>query len=551
MRAIAFTSVALFVTAGCVSDKLLAELTSEVDASSTTGRLEIPLPLMHCNPCSDFPSAPIIDTTNGSVVPANVADLFAETDGGAVGVGPCLIEPEPGSLVPRNWLRPRFHVIPAAGQSLFEIRLHADIERNDLVVYTSSTTWTLPKDIWTALTNNVIDQPITITVRGVNAASAAPEPSIATIGTITIAPAEAGGSIVYWTTTGELLKGFSIGDETTSVVVRPEQTRGKCIGCHSSTPDGKFVAAAVSSSGSGNGDPAHIELRSGDGKALEPTYLTPSALALLAREQQHLPVFSKAHWSTGDRIVVTTYQQGLAWTDVEAKSQTRGESWDMLARVGDPNSYATHPAWNHNGSIIAYSSVGMPSTIAVARATDIYMIPYGARLGGKATPLAGASEAGVNEYYPSFSADDRLIAFTRSAGGSNPPMPFSFAPPGSTYSDPEAEVYVITADGGVPVRLAANDPPACSGKKSPGLTNSWAKWSPEVITIGNKTYYWLTFSSNRLVATTPQLYVTALVVDASGQITTYPANYLWNQPATESNHTPAWDVLQIPSPPIN
>ena len=29
-------------------------------------------------------------------------------------------------------------------------------------------------------------------------------------------------------------------------------------------------------------------------------------------------------------------------------------------------------------------------------------------------------------------------------------------------------------------------------------------------------------------------------------IVTYPAIYLWNQPPDEDNHTPAWDVFQIP-----
>jgi len=53
----------------------------------------------------------------------------------------------------------------------------------------------------------------------------------------------------------------------------------------------------------------------------------------------------------------------------------------------------------------------------------------------------------------------------------------------------------------------------------------------------------LTFSSQR--TGTPQLFVTAVVVDA-GTISTYPALYLWNQPPDEGNHTPSWDNYQIP-----
>ena len=108
-------------------------------------------------------------------------------------------------------------------------------------------------------------------------------------------------------------------------------------------------------------------------------------------------------------------------------------------------------------------------------------------------------------------------------------------------------MFVISTGGGTATRLAANDPIACSPSKSPGLTNSWPKWAPEAVTVGDSTYYWLTFSSKRGTAQ-PQLYMTAVVVKG-GQITTYPALYLWNQPSDEANHTPAWDVFQIPLPP--
>ncbi len=67
--------------------------------------------------------------------------------------------------------------------------------------------------------------------------------------------------------------------------------------------------------------------------------------------------------------------------------------------------------------------------------------------------------------------------------------------------------------------------------------------------MDNRTFYWLTFSSTRSEKGNPQLYVTAIVVtrgEALQQISTYGALYLWNQPADENNHTPAWDNFQIP-----
>jgi hypothetical protein len=104
--------------------------------------------------------------------------------------------------------------------------------------------------------------------------------------------------------------------------------------------------------------------------------------------------------------------------------------------------------------------------------------------------------------------------------------------------------------GATAVRLPANDPPTCSGQKSPGATNSYPKWSPRAQTLDQKTYYWLVFSSrrNHEAGSNPQLYITGLV-DNGSRLETHGAIYLWNQPADEANHTPAWDTFEIPPTP--
>jgi hypothetical protein len=35
------------------------------------------------------------------------------------------------------------------------------------------------------------------------------------------------------------------------------------------------------------------------------------------------------------------------------------------------------------------------------------------------------------------------------------------------------------------------------------------------------------------------------VVEEQGALRSYPALYLWNQPPTENNHTPAWEYFDI------
>jgi mono/diheme cytochrome c family protein len=351
---------------------------------------------------------------------------------------------------------------------------------------------------------------------------------------------QATGSVLYWTTSGgTVLKGFKIGDETVQSVITPAAAQTQCVACHTSTPDGLY-AGLTGSSSAVDGTPSSITIRSVDGKSTEPPFLTATAKSLLAR-QQYAPAFSKAHWQDGDHTVLTMLNVGMkteiVWTDLEAKSAVQGTGWDVLARTGDMGA-ASAAAFAHDGTKVVY--VSTTSTGAGVIATDgrLYTVPYANRAGGAAKPVTGASDTAFNQYYPTFSADDLLLAFNRVPG-----------PNASSYNDPAAELFVVPAAGGAATRLAANDPPAClTTKKSPGITNSWPKWAPEVRTNGGKTYYFLVFSSTRNPSSMgPQLYVAPIVVE-NGAVKTYSALMLWNQPETENNHTPAWDVFQLPGP---
>lgn len=152
-----------------------------------------------CAPsCTDFPAEPIVTTG----VPGNAPNMFGAPGSGSQGTGPCLSDPQDGTLFPANWLRPRFSFQAPVGQTVFELRLHNASEKNDLVVYTTSPTWTMPKDMWNSLGAHAVNQPITVTVRGLTTAGGANPVSVSAPSTFTIAPVGVGGSIVYWTTTG-------------------------------------------------------------------------------------------------------------------------------------------------------------------------------------------------------------------------------------------------------------------------------------------------------------------------------------------------------------
>ena len=504
--------------------------------------------------CDDFPAAPVIDGAT-----PEAAKVFAGNKTGQ-GTGPCIVEPESGALIPFNWLRPRFRWLPVPGQTLFELRIKADKQKNELVVLTTNTQWTMPEALWKTVGRNIRGATLEVSVRG--AAEPSGTPTGATTASLVIAPVAAEGSIVYWTTKGTdafdgsntELQGFEAGTEEILTVLQPpqvEQTTGdwnptitqpvKCVGCHSSTPDGLYVGFTA--------QPPWGNVLAGVKPAIagkKPEFMTTFAVEALSQKQLGIMTFSNAFWKPGQHVAVSPYgddeDEGLSptklvWFDLEATAAGEGKAWGVLARTGDTRS-AGAPDWSHDGMNIVYTSTRVQTTGRIGGSepkhsapaeADLYVVPFNNRQGGPAMPLMGAAEANANECYPDFSPDDKLVAFNR--------IPVGI----STYDQPQAEVYVVPSKGGQATRLTANDPVACSGGKSPGVKNSWAKWAPNVGRAGQDEYYWITFSSDR-VGGKPQLFLAA-VVKSGDTIRTYPAVYMWNQPATTGNHTPAWDAF--------
>ena len=503
---------------------------------------------------SDFGDPIIVASDGGTSAPANSASLFGGASGTQTG-GPCLVEPEINSLYPHNWLRPRFRWNASGGENLFELRVHAPNQAKDLLVYTTDTSWTMPKIMWDAIRMHSNDMPMTVTITGGvwNGSNTLTSVSMGSTGPIGIAPVDAPGSIVYWYTNGYTgaigLNGFSVGDEsvvsalTTTQVAEAQVT---CIGCHVGTPDGNSV---VFSSYNGNWGNILADIDTGDGgtPGAVPSYAGNSGLQSLLQGPLGMSAISPAHWTDGDRIVVAADGNGeLQWIDVSAVDAgvARGTITRTGTQVAGP--LAGAPTFSHDGKTIVYTATNHAAdgrlggyiydTGDPGSKADLYSVPYNDRAGGNVTPIVGASDGVFQEYYPTFSPDDALLAFNRTGADQN------------MYNQPLAEVFVIPSGGGTATRLVANDPPACTGHASPGVTNSWPKWAPSVSQAsGGRTFYWLVFSSSR-AGSLPQLFVTPVVVTGT-TVQTYGALYLWNQPATTGNHTPAWDFFKIPPPP--
>jgi hypothetical protein len=257
---------------------------------------------------------------------------------------------------------------------------------------------------------------------------------------------------------------------------------------------------------------------------------------------------------------------------------TSNGGWGIVQRTGDSNS-AGSPSWSHDvdgqTDFIAYSSTNagtkdgrMDCTTAKSCTSDVYVVPYGAAsggvggAGGTAKPLGGAADPRYNEYYPSWSPDDRFIAYNRVPSGTG------------MYDEPKAEVYVVPfagGQGGTPVSVTEPfPPPSCTNPFAGGVENTLPKWAPNPLTpsadgggvplpqvdVDGNTFYWLTFSSIRsplaqINASTgkpkQQLYVAGIVVDKQGGVHPYAPIYLWNQSYQVNNLIPAWGEFSFPA----
>jgi hypothetical protein len=337
------------------------------------------------NPCNDFPANPVYD--NGA--PSNAGQLFGPAGSGNASGGPCLVEPQvgdansPGALYPNNWLRPLFLLTPPSGQDLFEIRLHTAAEVHDLVVYTKSTQWKMPKDMWAAIAARVEGIPITVTVRSVS--SNGGTPSTGSSGDFSIAPASAAGAMVYWTTAAfdnnannTTLQGFHVGDEgvttalTTQQVqqqvraepldggnLQPYATNGVfCIGCHTSTPDGLYVGFTAQWPWAN----ALASVQADGGVGSAPPWLTKGAISNLSpningyyapptvnQVMMGIQTFSAGHYTPGDRVVVASV--GAAWNSLSLQDPGKPTgvvsqlAWFDLEYTGQPPMGAPYSPW--------------------------------------------------------------------------------------------------------------------------------------------------------------------------------------------------------------
>ena len=192
----------------------------------------------------------------------------------------------------------------------------------------------------------------------------------------------------------------------------------------------------------------------------------------------------------------------LAWYDRETKK------FQPLPGADDPRFVQASAVWSPDGKYLVFARAEArepfradgklaayandPTEVAIQY--GLYRIPFNHGLGGKAEPIAGASENGMSNSFAKISPDGKWMVFVQAHNGQ--------------LMRPDSQLYIVPATGGEARRMTCNT----------ALMNSWHSFSPN----GR----WLVFSSKSRSPYT-QMFLTH--IDAEGHDT--PAILIENSTA--------------------
>ena len=402
---------------------------------------------------------------------------------------------------------------------------------------------TIPTAIWPQLFDYLLEPSWTLTVLagqaqggGLVGALQASAPR-----TFDVSGDKAGGAIYYWNTGLSAVRVLEAGSLQPTTL---PAGNGSCVGCHSISPDGSTVALNTMGGGGGGGGGGSFSMALVSGKSAGSlSWVSPNATKALASSNTIAAAFSATYFTATDKRLVVPRAGKLTSVDLITGATA------PLVQGGDLGQQA-FPSWSPDGTTVVYVSAANASGMSIGTATKLYTVPYNNGAGGQATPIAGANEANVFQYYPAVSVDGQYVAYNRAAmGGTKCPSTGGGGGGGggpggaagaSTYDNCHAELWLVPTAGGTAMRLDR------ANQDTTALTNSWP-------TFGNVKgqKYWMAFSSRRNYGfkhtgnpAAPQVYVAAVdpVLAAQGVDPSSAALWLPGQDINAGCHIARWSA---------
>jgi hypothetical protein len=352
---------------------------------------------------------------------------------------------------------------------------------------------------------------------------------------------------------------------------------GHCIGCHSISNKGNFMALTLG--GSSSTDGANFSLLDIGSQTLiniNPTASTDPNSSPTSNPGDYWKKFrmeglaTENAWGPNEDRVVSMYQSKLYLTLITA---TPGMLTGSAMRMGPvvptwqaQEPYATDPFWSQDGTLFAFTSFASPST-GLYNTTGLNgdMKKGGQIVIATADAMGVHDDAhvlinrgsGVTSYYPSISNDSKLVVFNTSTCGTDPDSDKTSTDYGNLscdgYDDSSAQLWTVSPDGGASTMLMR-------ANGNGAYDNSWPRFAPDKGKFRGNDLYWVAFSSRRPygvqlntgggASTKPQLWIAGLqrgeiiVGDPSFSPVWLPAQNP-KQMAPNGNHVPQWVKVAV------
>lgn len=458
---------------------------------------------------------PPVQTLRDFIRPGAPTDSPARFDGAEETTGaPSVVYPADETIIPPNLPSFEIHFERGAGNDLFEVSFAGPVTvarfYTRCVPLGGGCTLVLNETELAQVADAARGRgTVTVTVRGTRSADGSTEvgpvgrSAPVTLG-VTLDPLR--GAVYWWASSGSIVR-YDMGTAGS----RPEIfLRGgvvDCYGCHALSRDGTRIWA---------------------GRGPIPGLAPTPILDVASRNALGTPFnASFGSFSPDNTRYLASDGVRLALLD-----GANGRAVPGLA-AGTPGSM---PDWSPDGTRAVFSRPHVTPPFGPTGhdgPSDLVLLPWSGTAFGAASMLL-RSTTGVNQYYPSFSPDNRWVLFNRAHGGSS--------------SNIGAQLWVTPAAGGEPIRLARADGGDANG-------NSWPKWTPFVERTGGEVdepLLWLTFSSRRDYGLrirqqgrpagerTTQLWMAAFRPTTRGSDPSTPAFWLPFQNLDQGNHIAQW-----------